>query len=141
MMAEPVLPKKSNAATWIAGFFGLGIVVSAAFITGFLTLPQNKSAAKKPTAKVEQREAPAVTPVSTPSTSYDPTAGDAALAKLWSDLDPTKLAAITKDWKAQELARIVMKMRADKQSDLLAELPSDRASSLSREIHRLSSNP
>lgn len=141
MMAEPAINKKSNTATWVAGFFGLGIVVSAAFITGFLTLPQEKPAAKKATSNIERKEPTVSTPVSTPSSVYDPTAGDAALAKLWSDLEPAKLAAITKDWKAQELARIVMKMRVDKQSELLAELPAERASSLSREIHRLSSNP
>lgn len=141
MMAEAQPRRNSNTMTWIAAFFGLGIVVSAAFLTGFL----GGGTPSKPKPKD-----PAATKVSLPSTStensspasvsYDPALGDATLAKLWSNLEPEKLAEITKTWKPLELAQVVVKMKVDKQSDLLASLPADRASALSREIHRLSSN-
>jgi len=141
MMAEAQPRRNNNAMTWIAAFFGLGIVVSAAFLTGFLGGDTPAKPKPKTDAAASKISPPSTSGYTAPtSTTYDPAVGDAALAKLWSNLEPEKLAEITKTWKPLELAQVVVKMKVDKQSDLLASLPADRASALSREIHRLSSN-
>ncbi len=141
MMAEAQPRRNSNTMTWIAAFFGLGIVVSAAFLTGFLGGDTPSKPKPKPDTAASKISQPLSSGYTAPVPStYDPAVGDATLAKLWSNLEPEKLAEITKTWKPLELAQVVVKMKVDKQSELLASLPAERASALSREIHRLSSN-
>lgn len=138
-------PSKANLAIWLSGAFGLAIVLGAAFVTGFLAWPFSgkTSASAKPKTEVKTN---AVTPNvprpqydTPPSGRYDAAAGEAALAKLWADIDAVKLAAITAEWRPIEIAPILMKMKGDKVSELLSEMKPERASAISREIQRISS--
>lgn len=143
MTPENSARTSSNTATWIAGAFGLAIVLGAAFITGFLNWPfRGKPEANKPkqeiTATSDRRSTPTRTSMST-TASYDKVKGEAALAKLWAGMDATQLAAITAKWTPYELAPILMRMRTEQVAELLAAMTPERASQVSKEIRELAS--
>jgi hypothetical protein len=140
----PETKSTTHTATWIAGAFGLAIVLGSAFITGFLNWPfSGRPEEKKPKTQVTATEDNRPKAVSYPSSdggsTYDSEKGEVALAKLWASIDAEQLAQITAGWKPVELAPVLMRMRTEQVAELLAAMPAERASAVSREIKRLSS--
>lgn len=130
-----------NRASWIAAAIGGCIVFAAAYYSGFMGF-LSPTAPKKSAPNVSTKVSDA-TPTSfdsSPTPRYDATAGDVALAKLWTEVDVEKLVEITNAWKPAELAPILMKMKQAKVSELLSAMKPERASEISREIRRLTAN-
>lgn len=137
-----------SLVSWIAGAFGLAIVLGAAFVTGFLNWPFRAKADPKKQTKATAEISRAVTPPdNAPGNSHNPKsgsdsiAGEVAVAKLWTDIDAKKLAKITAEFRPFELAPILMRMKTTQVAELLAEMPPERASAVSREIMRRTSSP
>lgn len=69
----------------------------------------------------------------------DEVAGRKKVAKLWNDLEPAKVVAITKSWKDEELAQILVLMDAEKVSQFLSTVDAARAERLSRAVMKVAS--
>lgn len=129
-------------------------VTSALVLTGVIKLPFLKLGKKKPAAVANQTPAKA-TPPKKPATTFkpsskpvvalkpkpsvDPAQGAKKLAKLWNEMDSTKLSLLIKDWKDPEAAKVLVLMDADRVAELLSKLPPAKASSLSKSIQKIAS--
>jgi hypothetical protein len=69
----------------------------------------------------------------------DPAQGAKALAKIWDEIDTSKLLPITDTFKESDLAQVLFYMKKDKVADVLGAVDADRAAKLSRELQRLAS--
>ncbi len=98
-----------------------------------------KVAVKRTPKPPEKAPSAPAAPAPRPTTRTDPDAGAARLAKLWNEVEGTKLLAIAKDWKDPALARVAARMEPEKVAEILALLPPKRASALSKEMQRLGS--
>jgi len=95
---------------------------------------------KKPAAPTSIVEAPKPKP-KVVVLKPDVEAGQKKLAALWSEMEPSALVPIVKDWNDQDLAPVLMRMDPDKVTELFGDLEPDRASRLSRAIEALASKP
>lgn len=68
-----------------------------------------------------------------------PEIGQKKLAKLWNEIEPAALVAVTKDWKESELAPILLKMDSAKVAQFLTMVDPKRASTLSRQMQQVAS--
>ncbi|MCW5941852.1 MAG: hypothetical protein KIS66_06455 [Fimbriimonadaceae bacterium] len=138
---------------------GAGGVVAAAML-GYLDIAglTQKERAKAPpptvavVTKSEKPKPPAILVRNTPPpksavprvtvTTPDPVRGDRRLARLWNELEPTRLIEISKDWREEDLARVMLRMDTGVVAEMIATMPdAKKASSLSRRIRQLASLP
>ena len=88
--------------------------------------PGTPLVAKKPVVKVD--------PV-----QVDLDKGAKQIAKVWANMDASKLKPIAEGYKIPELARVMVKLPPEKSAELLSELDADLATKVSREIEKISS--
>lgn len=69
----------------------------------------------------------------------DPAQGAKALAKIWDEIETSKLLPITDTFKESDLAQVLFYMKKDKVANVLGAVDADRAAKLSRELQRLAS--
>lgn len=75
-------------------------------------------------------------PVQIEAVKPDVDFGLRTVAKLWNEIEPTKLVEITSTWKDKDLAPILLKMDKSKVSEYLVTLQPARASALTLAIQK-----
>lgn len=130
-------------------------ITSALVLTGVVKLPFLKLGKKK-SQEAAAQVASAKPPAKKPSSAYkpavskpvvalknkpsvDPELGSKKLAKLWNEMDTTKLALLLKDWKDPDAAKVLVLMDGDRVAELLSKLTPAKASSLSKSIQKIAS--
>ena len=115
----------------------IGAVLGLAFL-GVIDIP-GISPKKKPKNAIAKKEPEKKAPIPKPKTDAplkNPQKGYDAVAKLWNELEPTKVVPLIDKWKDDELAAIFMKMDPEKVTAILSELKPERAAQVTRAIQR-----
>lgn len=77
--------------------------------------------------------------VKTEPVQVDLEKGAKQIAKVWANMEASKLKPIAEGYKIPDLARVMVKLPPEKSAELLAELEPDLATKLSQEIEKISS--
>lgn len=139
-----LIPLLAIAGVVVAGMKGLvkipGLSPAAKQKAAAKLYSEEKDPPESQPAPVAKNEKPPKEPaVQVKADVIDEVAGRKKVAKLWNDLEPAKVVAITKSWKDEELAQILVLMDAEKVSQLLSTVDAARAERLSRAVMKVAS--